>query len=160
MPGPVFAAERGCRNTGLPLGGIGAGSLELRPDGHFYRWLIMNNLPWGAAPATDAMDRYGLRFGLTYDLGDGPRCLALEKHLGLDPGQDSWFWFSDPYHLPWVQHAEDIRYDARIPFAQLRYEFQDVPLGVTLEAWSPFIPTATDSGTSPARMAVASSNFL
>lgn len=138
----------GCRNSGMPLGGVGAGSLEIRPDGYFYRWMLMNNRPWGAGPATDVMEGQGLRFGLCYEGGEGRRCLALGRHMGLDPAQDGWFWFSDPYHLPWVQHAREVEYNARIPFAHLRYRFDGVPLDIELLAWSPFAPhRAAESNT-------------
>ena len=124
----------------MPLGGIGAGSLELRPDGHFYRWCLMNNKPWGSGDETAAMEGVGLRFGARCDWGGGPRCLALGTHRGLDPKGDGWFWMSDPYHLPWVRHARRIGYRASIPFAELAYEFDDVPIRIDLAAWSPFIP--------------------
>ena len=35
---------------GIPLGGIGAGTVELRPDGLFHEWQIMNNKPLAAGP--------------------------------------------------------------------------------------------------------------
>jgi uncharacterized protein (DUF608 family) len=146
--------EHGCRNSGLPLGGIGAGSLEIRPDGCFYEWNLMNNRPWGAAANTDAMERHGLRFGARFDLGEGPRCLALSAHHGLDPKEDGWFWLSDPYHLPWVQHASNIRYRASIPFAELAYEFDDMPLEIGLTAWSPLIPHQPDDSNTPGALLV------
>ena len=33
--------------SGIAIGGIGTGSLELRKDGQFYNWSIMNNWPLG-----------------------------------------------------------------------------------------------------------------
>ena len=145
---PDYDDALGCRHSGLPLGGIGAGSLELRPDGRFHRWYLMNNRPWGAAPETECMEGCGLRFGLVCEDQGRRRALALESHSGLDPKLDGWFWFSDPYHLPWVGHAEAIEYQARIPFARLRYRFSEAPLDARLTAWSPFIPgSAADSNT-------------
>lgn len=140
----------GCRNSGMPLGGIGAGSVEIRPDGYFYRWLLMNNRPWGTAPATDAMERGGLRFGLQYDCGTETRSLLLGLHHGLDPVSDGWFWFSDPYRQAWVEHARRIGYRARFPVATLDYQYDELPLGIELTAWSPFIPHQTQDSNTPA----------
>jgi len=35
-----------CTASGVPLGGIGTGSVELRADGRFYEWHIFNNGRW------------------------------------------------------------------------------------------------------------------
>ncbi len=43
----------GLRHSGIPLGGLGTGSVELRSDGYFHEWQIMNNAPWGAGPAVE-----------------------------------------------------------------------------------------------------------
>jgi uncharacterized protein (DUF608 family) len=139
----------GCRNSGMPLGGIGAGSLEIRPDGCFYNWNLMNNRPWGAGSPTAAMERVGLRFALCFQAGAKRRCLALSTHNGLDAKDDGWFWMSDPYHLPWVEHARDIVYRARIPFADLDYDHPDSPLKVSLRAWSPLIPGQAEDSNTP-----------
>jgi len=32
--------------SGAPLGGIGTGFVEIRPDGCFYEWQIFNSGPW------------------------------------------------------------------------------------------------------------------
>ena len=39
----------GLQNSGVPLGGLGTGSVELRRDGYLHEWQIINNRPWGAA---------------------------------------------------------------------------------------------------------------
>ena len=43
----------GLRHCGVPLGGLGTGSVELRSDGFFHEWQIMNNAPWGAGAAVE-----------------------------------------------------------------------------------------------------------
>ena len=147
---PPRDAAHGCRNSGVPLGGIGAGSVELRPDGYFYRWLLMNNRPWGTQPATDALERHGLKFALQYDCGDVKRSLILGLHHGLDPVNEGWFWFSDPYRLAWVEHARHIAYRAWFPSATLDYHFDKLPLDIQLTGWSPFIPHQTADSNTPA----------
>ena len=34
--------------SGIPLGGIGAGSVEIRADGKLYEWHEFNNGPWSS----------------------------------------------------------------------------------------------------------------
>jgi uncharacterized protein (DUF608 family) len=139
----------GCRNAGIPLGGIGAGSFELRPDGYCYAWHLMNNRPWGSGPATACMERQGLRFAALCDDGGGWRFLNLGLHHGIDPSADGWYWLTDPYHLPWVTHPDTIEYRARFPLAELAYRFNDAPLEVSLEAWSPFTPGDAAASNTP-----------
>jgi len=63
------SAKYGCRNSGMPLGGIGAGS------------------------ATTVMEREGLRFGLLVRSTSGKKHhLALGVNYGLDPIPDGWFY--------------------------------------------------------------------
>ena len=32
--------------SGLPLGGLGTGSVEIRPDGYFHEWQVFNAGAW------------------------------------------------------------------------------------------------------------------
>jgi len=45
-------------NSGVTLGGIGAGSVEIRADGRLHEWLIFNNGPW--ASRRELRDKYYL----------------------------------------------------------------------------------------------------
>jgi len=36
------APRRAAEASGIPLGGIGTGSVEVRSDGHFHEWMIFN----------------------------------------------------------------------------------------------------------------------
>ena len=38
--------ERGASTSGLNLGGIGTGGVELWPDGRFHHWNMLNCRPW------------------------------------------------------------------------------------------------------------------
>lgn len=37
--------QNNIHNSGIPLGGIGAGGVELWPDGRFYKWDMLNARP-------------------------------------------------------------------------------------------------------------------
>lgn len=41
--------------SGIPLGGIGAGYFEIRADGEFYEWQIFNNRPWRMGGAKEEL---------------------------------------------------------------------------------------------------------
>ncbi len=47
---------------------------------------------------------------------------------------------NDPYDLPFLEHAEEIDAEARVPFTELRYRYEGLPVEVSMEAFSPFIP--------------------
>lgn len=128
------------RNDGMPLGGIGAGSLEIRPNGYFGNWWFMNNYPWGGGAETDAFDTYGLRFCLIFNDGGGLQAFNLGESLGVDTRKDKKYWLSDPYHFPWVAHPERVEFEARFPHARLNYHHSRMPIEVSLQASSLFVP--------------------
>ncbi len=119
----------GLRHSGVPLGGLGTGSVELRSDGYFHEWQIMNNAPWGAGPSVELPPDtayFGMQVG--------------ERSLMLGRTADYCANLNDPYHLLFLEHAEQIEAEARVPFTGLRYRFDGLPVEVSLEAFSPFIP--------------------
>lgn len=144
----------GLRNSGVPLGGLGTGSVELRRDGYFHEWQVLNNRPWGAGPALDAPPDSAF-FGLHVQgnlLGVQYRRTAV---LGLPVAYSNRFpllghYLNDPYHMPWLEHAGSIDAEVRFPFTRLDYHFdgpEAMPVSVSLEAFSPFIPLdAENSG--------------
>jgi uncharacterized protein (DUF608 family) len=126
------------------MGGLGTGSVEIRADGHFHQWQIMNNHPWGNAHPTAEMDDEGLFFGVAALTKGKARVMMLSRERWGDnsPGF-SWEdlrWMTDPYHMPWMDYPEKIEYEGRHPFANLAYKSKDFPVSATLEAFSPFIP--------------------
>jgi uncharacterized protein (DUF608 family) len=123
----------GLANSGIPLGGLGTGSVELRGDGYFHEWQIMNNAPWGAGPGVDCPPDTSF-FGL-HVRGEGVERSAI---LGTPGGMQS--SLNDPYSMPWVVYPERISHLARFPLTVLCYDFQNFPVAVALEAFSPFIP--------------------
>ncbi|MEI6603254.1 MAG: GH116 family glycosyl hydrolase [Clostridia bacterium] len=130
----------GLRNSGLPLGGIGTGSVELRSDGYFYDWQIMNNRPWGAGPSVELPTETSY-FGFHASLGaeDWSGILGLPKDYNR--------FLNDPYEMPWATYPKDIEPVIRMPHTQLNYIFAELPLEIRLESFSPFIPLdAKNSG--------------
>ncbi len=145
MPGgPVVMSSSMPMGLGAPLGGIGTGFVEIRPDGCFYEWQIFNSGAWAQnVRSTTAAPRPGpqyLRFVLhTRKATDGtPRVRRL--YLRSDE--------SDNYSLPFVQDVESIDYSCGFPMTELRYNDPTIPVYVGAEIFSPFIPgKAQESGT-------------
>lgn len=129
----------GLRNSGIPLGGLGTGSVELRSDGLFHEWQIMNNQPWGRGPEA-RIPEDALFFGL--QLNDKEK-----RSVVLASPRELTGWLMEPYVGPWLERPVDIRSRARFPFTELEYDVDSLPVKVSLEAFSPFIPlNAKDSG--------------
>lgn len=105
--------------SGIALGGMGAGTFELRAEGAMYEWQIFNN--WGqrlVLPDTF----FAIRTAVN---GRAPVTRRLEAiRRTRHPGQP----------------VKNITYEGRAPIARLRYQEPDLPLDVSLTAWSPFIP--------------------
>jgi uncharacterized protein (DUF608 family) len=124
----------GLTHSGIPLGGLGTGSVELRRDGYFHEWQIANNTPWGAGPDLEPPADAG--FFAVQALGAGHCRSAV---LGLTPPYNS--VLNNPYNQPVVEHAASIDADVQMPFTTLRYALpRGFGLGVEMEASSPLIP--------------------
>ena len=131
-------------NSGVALGGIGTGFIELRPDGCFYEWLIFNNGPWaGGLPANLAgvspgMGPASLQFLVrTQQSGQEPKL----RRLALRAKQNNLYSFG------YVQDVESITFDAWFPMTTLRYGDSTLPVNIKADVFSPFIPgNARESG--------------
>lgn len=132
--------------SGIALGGIGAGSIELRHDGIFRNWSIFNNHPRSYGPPCPYPEDHLLFFVLRIELeGQEPFLKILqipEGYLvGTIPNHHSCF--------PWLTGVARIDADFSFPFARLHFSDPEVPLHITLQAWSPFIPHDLEASTLP-----------
>ncbi|HPP74556.1 MAG TPA: GH116 family glycosyl hydrolase, partial [Armatimonadota bacterium] len=130
-------------NSGIPLGGIGTGSVEIRPDGLFHEWQIFNNSPWNpGSPCCNGkrpMEPDDLLFIIRVRTEDGRTML---RYLALDER------IHDLYSLSWIRSVSSIRFQGEFPIARLTYEDSDLPVDVTALVFSPFIPLdSRNSGT-------------
>ncbi len=129
----------GLRSSGIPLGGLGTGSVELRSDGLFHEWQIMNNSPWGSGPKAE-IPSDALFFGLQLN-GEEKRSVVLASPRDLSG------WMMDPYAAAWLEHPTEVKSRMRFPFTELEFDLGTLPVKVSLEAFSPFIPLdAKNSG--------------
>lgn len=123
--------------SGIPLGGIGTGSIEIRPDGYFHDWMIFNLGRWAAddAPAMHNhephMDPSALAFYLwTARGGNAP----MVRRLGMRADQE------ELYALSWAKSVEAIEYDATFPSVRLRYVDSELPVDLSATMFSPIVP--------------------
>jgi uncharacterized protein (DUF608 family) len=127
-------------NSGIPLGGIGTGSVEIRPEGLFHEWHIFNVAQWNPNSPCGYVEPMGpedLVFLVRTKDASGrilARYLALREEL------------HDLYCLAWLRSVSAIRFTGDFPFAVIDYEDADLPVRIEAELFSPFVPL--DSRTS------------
>lgn len=130
--------------SGIALGGIGSGTIELRKDGRFYNWNIFNNYPKETGPAftlpeDDQEDPMAsnLFFKVRYEVeGEEPKIKLLQLPNSINEGGI----MEIAYAFPWMEAISRIDYSARFPFARLRFSDDDMPFDIEMTAWTPFIP--------------------
>lgn len=117
------------RAVAMPLGGIGAGSISINPDGELVEWQIFNRVNPGALVP-------GSLFILWTKSGDGrTSCKLLAARSDF------------PDYPPYV---EEIEFVGEYPIAYLWYKDSQLPVRVKLEAFSPFIPLNPKDSALPA----------
>jgi len=130
--------------SGIALGGIGTGGIELRKDGNFYNWSIFNNYPLGSGPIFElsslpkkSIDQSFLFFLVRYQVeGQKAKLKLLQLNNSLQEGGLE----AIIYYYPWMTGVDKIEYAARFPFVNMTFADPDMPFVVELEAFSPFIP--------------------
>jgi hypothetical protein len=145
----IFNSQK-VRN-GVAIGGIGAGSAELRPDGIFYNWQIYNNLPLGTGKLFQFNPDSMLFFVLRYQIeGEEPRLKALlinnEDDLGAINTRSQYHY---TYIFPWLSPVEKIESVVQFPFVRLKYLDEAMPVDVELEVFNPLIPNDLKNSSLP-----------
>lgn len=134
-------------NSGVALGGIGSGSVELLPDGEFHYWQIANPTRWttvsGDKPVDDGDGSTGaLSFWVRSQTVDGKPIL---RKLGMKTD------FTDfTYRMfAWNKPVEQINFDGKFPVCDLDYIDSGLPCKVSLRAVAPFVPHKSDVAATP-----------
>ncbi|MCM8813521.1 MAG: GH116 family glycosyl hydrolase [Candidatus Omnitrophica bacterium] len=127
---------------GMPLGGIGAGKLEITPYGTLDYINFLNN--WNTplcnrsnAESGKAVGVSGFHFAIRVKTPAAGICKLLQTEKIAD--------------YPAVKKIE---FDGRFPFARLRYEDDNLPIDVQMLAYSFFIPGDTNNSCLPAAVFV------
>jgi uncharacterized protein (DUF608 family) len=131
--------------SGAPLGGIGTGFVEIRADGCFYEWQIFNAGPWAQnVRSTTAPPPPGpqyLRFMLRTRGGSSDAPAMRRLYLRSDE--------YETYSLPFAQDIESIDYYSMFPMTGLRYNDSTLPVKLSAQVFSPFIPGHTRDSATP-----------
>ncbi len=133
--------------SGIALGGIGAGSVELMPDGEFHFWQIANP-PRMTKICWENKEEDGERFtgALSFWVRagrDGERTVVRKLGMKTDPDDFTYRLF------PWNKPVEKIVFDGRFPVCKLSYEDGALPCRLTGRAVAPFVPHRTDIAATP-----------
>jgi uncharacterized protein (DUF608 family) len=148
----TYRAENRVR-SGIAIGGLGTGSVELRKNGQFYNWTLFNNWPLGTGepltertfPRTYAEDSY-LFFLVRFQVeGEKPRLKLLQLNNSLSEAAMQGI----DYYYPWMSVVEKIEYTARFPFTRMIFSDSEMPFDISLEVFSPFIPHDTKNSSLP-----------
>ncbi len=134
-------------DSGIALGGIGAGSVELFPDGEFHYWQIANpprmtEVCW-EKKAGDGEEHTGaLSFWVRAQKDSGR---TVVRKLGMKTA-----WEDFTYRMfPWNKPVERISFNGRFPVCELQYEDAALPCRVTGRAAAPFVPHRIDIAAAP-----------
>ncbi len=133
--------------SGIALGGIGAGSLELLPDGEFHAWLIANQPRITKVCFEDkADDGEGSTGSLSFyvrESKNGGKPVVRKLGMKTDADDFTYRMFS------WNKPIEKIEFDGKFPKCDLQYTDSALSCNLKLTAVSPFVPHNSDIAATP-----------
>jgi len=124
----------------FPLGGIGTGTIGLGGRGELRDWEIFNNPRLGYRPD------YTMPFVFAKWAG-GKAARVLERKL-LPPHHES--HGLRPHLFAGLPRLEEALFVGTYPVARVVFQDADLPVEISLEAFSPMIPTNADDSAIPA----------
>lgn len=133
--------------SGIPLGGIGSGSVELLPDGEFHYWQIANP-PRLTRISLDKKvdDGEGSTGALSFWVrAKNENSKPVIRKLGMKTDADDFTYRM----FAWNKPIEKIDFDGRFPLCNLDYIDEGLPCKVSLRAVSPFVPHKSDISATP-----------
>ena len=129
---------RKTHTSGIALGGIGSGSVELLPDGEFHYWQIANpprlTQISNEKKVDDGEESTGaLSFWIR---AKSENSKPVIRKLGMKTDTDDFTYRM----FAWNKPVREIEFDGRFPVCDLKYADSDLPCKVSLRAVSPFVP--------------------
>ena len=133
--------------SGIALGGIGAGSVELLPDGELHYWQIANPPRFTEScnekKVDDGDDSTGaLSFWVREKKANGQ---PVVRKLGMKTAAEDFSYRM----FAWNKPVERIDFDGRFPLCELNYADSALSCRVSLRAASPFVPHDSDISSTP-----------
>ena len=133
--------------SGIALGGIGSGTVELLPDGEFHFWQIANvdritKVCWENKVDDGEQHTGALSFYVRSEEENGD---VVVRKLGMktDPDDFTYRMFG------WNKPVDRIDFDGRFPVCKLDYVDSHLPCNVSLKATAPFVPHNSDIAATP-----------
>ena len=133
--------------SGVPLGGIGSGSVELLPDGEFHYWLIANQPRLTRISLEKKVDDgEGSAGALSFWVrAKEENSEPVIRKLGMKTDAEDFTYRM----FAWNKPVERIDFDGKFPVCNLNYIDSDLPCTVSLQAASPFAPHNSDISATP-----------
>jgi non-lysosomal glucosylceramidase len=125
----------------FPLGGIGTGSISLGGRGQLRDWEIYNRPDKGRSP------QYA--FASIWANSGGSRPVARVLEARLQPPYANGFGLG-PANAPGLSRLEGATFSGEFPMARVAFQDSRLPVNVSLEAFSPFIPLDPEGSGYPA----------
>ncbi len=138
---PRTFAGRHLSQIAFPLGGVGTGCISLGGRGQLVDWEIFNRPDKGQAP------EYGFA-AISVSSGKAKRITrVLEARLA--PPYRSGFGLG-PRGVPGLSRLRSARFTGQFPLANIQFEDPQIPVTVSLDAFSPFVPLDPEASGYPA----------
>ena len=133
--------------SGIALGGIGSGSIELLPDGEFHNWLIANQPRITTSCCEEKVDdgeasAGALSFWVRESKSDGK---TVVRKLGMKTEAEDFTYRM----FAWNKPVEKIEFEGRFPACELSYIDSALSCKLSLKAVSPFVPHNSDVSATP-----------
>ncbi len=133
--------------SGIALGGLGGGSVELLPDGEFHYWQIANQARFvRRCHEEKADDGEGSTGALSFWVREKKENQApVVRKLGMKTEAEDFTYRM----FAWNKPVEKIDFDGRFPVCDLDYTDSELSCRVSLRAVSPFVPHDSDVSSTP-----------
>ena len=133
--------------SGIALGGIGAGSVELLPDGEFHSWLIANQPRLTKVCFEDKVDDGENSTGaLSFWVRESKdNSKPIVRKLGMKTDADDFTYRM----FAWNKPVEKIEFEGRFPMCDINYIDNALSCKLSLKAISPFVPHNSDISSTP-----------
>ncbi len=133
--------------SGIALGGIGSGSVELMPDGEFHYWLVANQPRITRSCCEDKVDDgEGSTGALSFWVRESKQGRKpIVRKLGMKTDADDFTYRM----FAWNKPVEKIEFDGRFPVCDINYVDSALSCKLKLKAVSPFVPHNSDVSSTP-----------
>jgi uncharacterized protein (DUF608 family) len=121
---PVYSSDQNVK-SGVPLGGLGAGKMEIMPNGGLDHFTFLNSLhrPVTSGDSAGRRGILGFHFAIFAQTKKTKVVRLLETQVPPD-----------------YRGVSSIVYEGKYPFARLQYKDDELPVRCELEAFSPLVP--------------------